>query len=166
MGWQQSASRIKAINPDGGSDLVLPVDSIKIYAEEYVADGGTIQELVTGELKFVAPTFRFVMELSYDFERTDFRPTVYDTLDDLIDLYLTGSNAQSDGIDFHVKYDEDIDSYDISGGDYICSGMFPDIQGGSLATEFSNRARQKSRELTLRGKSKSNTYGDVRWILE
>lgn len=165
MAWQQSASRIKAINP-GGADIVLPVDSIRVFAEEYVADGGTIQELVTGELKFVQPTFRFAMELSYDFERTDFRPSAYDTLDDLINLYMTNATAASDGLDFYVKYDEDTGSYDTTDGDYICHGLFPDIQGDQLATEFDQRARVKSRELSLRGKSKSYTYADVRWILE
>jgi len=165
MAWQANASRIKAVDPDGQvADVILPVDSIKIYAEEYVPDGGTLQELVGGDRQFVLPTFGFVIELTYDFERTDFRPSVYDTLDDLMDTYLANTNVQDSGLNFHVRYEDG--SYVTTNNDYICYNMFPDVKGESLAIEFSNRSRQKNRELTLRSMSRNYDYQDVRWILD
>lgn len=168
MSWQASASRIKAVDPDGqAADVVLPVDSMTVYAEQYVPDGGTIQELVGGTRKFIPPTFGFIIELTYDFERTDFRPNAYDTLEDLLAVYMNTSTVEDSGLNFHVRYDPDTDSYiNPSGNDYICPNMFPDIQGEDMPLEFSNRARQKNRELTLRSQSRNYTYDQVRWILD
>lgn len=156
MSYQQAASRIKA--EDGNGSIVLPVDTMEVMAEPFVPEGGTLQRDYDGTAWFESPTFRLKMTLEWAFERTDKRPSVYDTLQDLISAYM---NARI--LDFFVKYDRDTSSYDT---DYFCPNMIPEIEDDNAGIMFQEQAREKNRKITLESESSQLSWSQVKFTYD
>lgn len=156
MSWnyQRSATRIKAEEVSGGtSSIILPIDTMNVSPEPFVPEGGTLQRDYDGGGWFENPTFRLILELEWDYERTDARPSIYDTLGDLVAEYMNGYR-----FDFYVKYDKSNDTYD---SNYVCPNMLPDLQEDNGGISFVNRAREKERNITLESKSSTLTWSAV-----
>jgi hypothetical protein len=156
MSYQQAASRIKA--EDGNGSIILPVDTMEVMAEPFVPEDGTLQRDYDGTAWFEAPTFRLKLTLEWAFERTDKRPTVYDTLQDLTAAYMNGRI-----LDFFVKYDRDTSSYD---SDYFCPNMIPMIQDDDAGIMFQEQAREKNRKIELESQSSQLTWPEVNFTYD
>lgn len=152
--YQRSATRIKAVEVNNNtSDIILPVDSMTVRAEPFVPEGGTLQRNYDGGGWFESPTFRLTLELNWAYERTDARPTIFNTLQDLVAEYMNGYLY-----DFYVKYDKASDSYD---SNYYCPRMIPDLQDDNAGIVFSERAREKERNITLESDSSTLSWSQV-----
>jgi hypothetical protein len=157
MSFQRSATQIKA--EKGGTSIVLPIDSLTARAVPYVPTGSTQQELYDGRVVYNPPTFAYSLELNWAFERTDFRPTKYDKLQDLVGHYVQDGTL----LDFYLKYDKQTDSYD---SEYVCPDMVPDITEDVAGIVFENRARTKERSISLRSNQTDFLFSDVEWLFD
>jgi len=150
--FQRSATRVKGVEVnDNTADIVLPVDTMEVMARPFVPEGGTLQRDYDENGWFEPPTFALVLEMEWAYERTDARPTVYDTLQDLIAEYMNGN-----AYDFFVKYENG--SYD---SNYKCPHMLPAIEEDSGGIMFNQRAREKARSITLESQSSTLLWSDV-----
>jgi len=162
MSFQQSASYVKAT---GGSQRIdLPVVNMEVRAVPIVPDGGTAQEDYDDYVWFEAPEFRLMIEMSWDFERTDRKPSFYNTLQDLVGEYMNGNGP----LDFYVKYTGSSTSYDASAydGSYFCPSMVLDLQEDDAGLVFSEQAREKERTVTLKSQSASLTWNQVSFTFD
>jgi len=162
MSFQQSASYVKATG--GSSRIDLPVTNMTVQAEPIVPDGGTAQKDYDDYAWFESPEFRLMLEMSWDFERTDRMPSFQDTLRDLIGEYMNGNGP----LDFYVKYTGSSTSYDASAYDsnYYCPQMIPDLEEDDAGIVFSKQAREKERSIKLISKSASLTWSQVSFTFD
>jgi len=160
MSYERSASRIKAVDPDGNEGVViLAVDTLEAMAVPYVPDGGTLQKDYDGYAWFEPPTFRYKLNLEWDYERINADNNTFQRVKDLIDTYfsVTGDSV----LDFYIKYENG--TYD---GNYVLPKMIPQIEEDTAAVMFENRARQKPRSITLESQSRSYTWDDVKFLYD
>ena len=162
MSFQQSASYVKATG--GSSRIDLPVTNMTVQAVPIVPDGGTAQEDYDDYVWFETPEFRLTLEMSWDFERTDRKPSFYNTLRDLVAEYLNGNGP----LDFYVKYIGSSTSYDASAYDsnYFCPNMVLDLQEDDAGLVFSEQAREKERSVMLKSQSASLAWDQVSFTFD
>lgn len=162
MSFQQSASYVKATG--GSSRIDLPVVNLEVRAQPIVPDGGTAQEDYDDYVWFESPEFRLMIEMSWDFERTDRMPSFQDTLQDLVAEYMNGNGP----LDFYVKYTGSSTSYDSSAYDsqYYCPSMVLDLQEDDAGIVFSQQAREKERSVTLKSQSASLAWNQVSFTFD
>jgi len=177
MSWQAAGTRFKASgwNEGGsyGSSVVLPVETLVVEPMPYRPEGSTRQELYDGRVKYLQETYGIEMTIEYQFERTEYAPSIYglqstDTgrgaMGDLISLYHS-----YDFVDFFVKYDGSYVNDSTSPGiikDYKCPKMVPDITGDIGKIEFQDQARVKQRSLELRSAFSDKSFTQIDWILD
>jgi hypothetical protein len=162
MSFQQSASYVKAT---GGSQRIdLPVVNMEVRAEPIVPDGGTAQMDYDEYAWFEAPGFRLTLEMSWDFERTDFKPSFQDTLQDLVAEYMNGNGP----LDFYVKYTGSSTNYDSGAydADYICPSMVLDLRQDDGGLVFAQQAREKERSVMLKSQSPDLTWSQVSFVYD
>lgn len=169
MSWQAAGTRFKASawNEGGGygQSVVLPVETLVVAPVPYRPEGSTQQELYDGRMKYLREMYGIKMNIEYQFERTDFRPSIYDTMADLISLY---HNYQY--VDFFVQYKNG--SYTSSGGSpgvvapYKCPKMIPNVTENVGKIEFQDQSRRKRRSLELRSAFTDKTFAEVNWLLD
>jgi hypothetical protein len=137
---------------------------MNVQAEPIVPDGGTAQKDYDDYAWFESPEFRLMLEMSWDFERTDRMPSFQDTLRDLIGEYMNGNGP----LDFYVKYTGSSTSYDASAydSDYYCPQMIPDLEEDDAGIVFSKQAREKERSIKLISKSASLTWNQVSFTFD
>jgi len=167
MGFQQSASYIKAAQPPsntGSGGIDLPVVNMEIRAKPIVPDGGTAQEDYDQRLWFERPTFRLTLTLEWDFERTDYKPGFQHTLRDLVQEYMDGNGP----LDFYVKYTGPTDTYNQSeyDGSYFCPKMVPDLNEEDAGLIFSDQAREKSRSISLKSQRSNLLWDEVKFTFD
>jgi len=166
--WQAAGTRFKASgwNEGGlyGNSVVLPVETLVVEPMPYRPEGSTQQELYDGRVKYLQETYGIEMTIEYQFERTQFRPSIYNTMSDLIGLYHS-----YDFVDFFVQYDGSYTNDSTSPGviaDYKCPKMVPDITGDVGKIEFQDQARVKQRSLELRSAFSDKSFTQINWILD
>lgn len=162
MGFQQSASYVRATG--GSNPIDLPVVNMTVRAKPIVPDGGTAQKDYDEYVWFESPEFRLVLEMSWDYERTDRMPSFQNTLQDLVGEYLSGNGP----LDFYVKYVGSTTSYDPSAYDnsYYCPSMVLDLQEDDAGIVFSEQAREKERTVMLKSQSASLTWNQVSFTFD
>lgn len=168
MSWQAAGTRFKASgwNEGGsyGNSVVLPVETLVVEPMPYRPEGSTQQELYDGRVKYLRETYGIKMTIEYQFERTQFRPSIYNTMSDLVGLY-----HNYDFVDFFVQYDGSYTNDLTSPGviaDYKCPKMVPDITGDVGKIEFQDQARVKQRSLELRSAFSDKSFTQIDWILD
>lgn len=168
MSWQAAGTRFKASgwNEGGsyGNSVVLPVETLVVEPMPYRPEGSTQQELYDGRVKYLRETYGIKMTIEYQFERTQFRPSIYNTMSDLVGLY-----HNYDFVDFFVQYDGSYTNDSTSPGviaDYKCPKMVPDITGDVGKIEFQDQARVKQRSLELRSAFSDKSFTQINWILD
>lgn len=176
MSWQAAGTRFKASGWNQGgtysSSVVLPVETLVVEPLPYRPEGSTQQELYDGRVKYLRETYGIKMKIEYQFERTQFRPSIYNTMSDLIGLY-----HDYDFVDFFVQYPSDNGEYTngpnsttpTSPGaiaEYKCPKMVPDITGDVGKIEFQDQARVKKRSLELRSAFSDKSFTQINWILD
>jgi len=166
--WQAAGTRFKASGWNAGgtysSSVVLPVETLVVEPMPYRPEGSTQQELYDGRVKYLQETYGIEMTIEYQFERTQFRPSIYNTMSDLIGLY-----HNYDFVDFFVQYDGSYTNDSTSPGviaDYKCPKMVPDITGDVGKIEFQDQARVKQRSLELRSAFSDKSFTQINWILD
>lgn len=162
MSYQNSASYVSAT---GGSEQIdLPVVNMEVRARPIVPDGGTAQEDYDQYVWFEAPSFRLTLTLEWGFERTDFKPSFQNTLQDLVAEYMAGNGP----LDFFVKYTGPTDVYQPGSydPDYVCPQMIPDLSEDDAGIVFSDQAREKQRSITLLSQSRSLSWNTVKFTFD
>jgi hypothetical protein len=168
MSWQAAGTRFKASawndTTSYSTSVVLPVDTLVVEPMPYRPEGSTQQELYDGRVKYLEETYGIKMSIEYQFERTNFRPSIYDTMSDLIGLYHSYNY-----VDFFVQYDGSYTNDSTTPGvitDYKCPKMVPDVTGDVGKIEFQDQARVKQRSLELRSTFSDKDFADINWILD
>jgi len=163
--YQRYNERVKAESQDGSTEVILPVDNLSARPVVYVPEGGTAIELYDDRLEYDNPTYGISLELSWAFERTDYRSTVYDKLLDLLQMYDDGK-----AVDFLIKYDRDTDSYTSDGSSgiapYRLPNMIPRLDEDIGGIMFEGRARQKERTIQLRTKQVDYSLSQVEFLFD
>lgn len=169
MSWQAAGTRFKASgwNEGGsyGNSVVLPVETLVVEPMPYRPEGSTQQELYDGRVKYLQETYGIEMTIEYQFERTQFRPSIYNTMSDLIGLYHS-----YDFVDYFIQYQNGSYTNDTTSpgviADYKCPKMVPDITGDVGKIEFQDQARVKQRSLELRSTFSDKSFTQINWILD
>lgn len=165
MSYQQSASFVRALedsqslSTDPQYTIELPVVNMEVRAKPYVPEGGTAQDDYDQYTWFESPTFELTLMLEWGFERTDYRPSFLNTLQDLVAKYMNGNGP----LDFYVKYTGSPTNYDETAYDtgYVCENMIPDISEDDAGIIFEEQARTKERSILLRSQSAQLQWGEV-----
>jgi hypothetical protein len=164
--WQQFQTQIKAVEvgSSGEPDHVLPIDTLEVKPTIYTPEGGTIRDLYDDRRVFDSPTFGFEITMEYAYDRADFRPQSFSTIDALLASYMAGAEYN-----VYVRYSEQNDAY-ITQKDgnaaYICYDMIPDITDSWGKVMFESQARQRPREIRLVSAKQNYTFPQIRWITE
>lgn len=180
MSFQRSASFIRVLEAStdtrsgqslsaSTSDTIdLPVDNMEVKAKPIVPEGGTAQMDYDDYVWFENPTFRLTLSLTWSFERTDFRPSFQDTLQDLVTRYLEGSTTPVPPLDFYVKYTGPPKQYDQTAYDtnYVCPKMVPDLEEDDAGLIFESRAREKERTIMFKSKSSTIPWGEAKFTFD
>jgi len=173
--WQASNTRIKGkpysegdTSYDDANEIILPIDTLEISADPYVPEGGTVLELYDDRKTFRPPSFGYIMMLEYNFERTDYRPDVYNTIADLIRVLTQTTNEK---IDFFVRYNKtsgfvNEDDNPGSFAEYKLVDMIPEITPETAQKIFAQQAREKPREIEFQSQYVDRSFNDVEWVME
>jgi hypothetical protein len=169
--WSRYNTRIKARGyNDGGAyqtSVVLPVDTLEVRAEPYVPEGGTVLELYDDRRKYRVESYGYIINLEYDYERTDYRSSQFDYLHELVGILHV-----YDWMDIFVNYDDTNGTFANSTAgagqqaDYKCLKMIPDVTEDMAPSVFQKQAAEKPRQLELLSHQRSYSKSTVEWIFE